>query len=195
MLHCNKQSIIPGFVNYMSYSNRKIIIATGLATFFFGFGAGAAYNYYLIQIHDPLVEQFRASLSYNSAIYGDGILLPIVNMVMVAFLLRKKQFFSKNVKIFSLIGGAIITAYFHITQALEGIVNWAMPTPWHWNLLGLWHAIYMFSVSTLISTFLAVSILVMRKDKKIHWEFIFVLIGVLLFLIILRFDYITIKIF
>lgn len=179
----------------MRLSSKQIIILTGLATFFFGFGAGAAYNYYLIQIHDPLVEQFRASLSYKSAIFGDGILLPIVNIVMVSFLLKNRELLTRKVKGFGIFGGALITAYFHITQALDNVVNWAMPSPWHWNLLGLWHACYMFAVSSLISTFLAVSILVIYRQKKVPWQFIFAALGVFLFLIILRLDYIDIKIF
>ncbi len=75
---------------------KKIILGTGLATFFFGFGAGALYNLYLIQVNDPLVTQFRASLSYKSAIFGDGILLPIINMVMVSFLLKHQQLLQKG---------------------------------------------------------------------------------------------------
>jgi hypothetical protein len=175
-------------------TDRQIIALTGFGTFFFGFGAGAAYNWYLIQIHDPLVEQFRASLSYKSAIFGDGILLPAVNMVMVSFLLKHQKLLTRKVRGFGVFGGALITAYFHITQALEGIVNWAMPTPWHWNLLGLWHACYMFTVSSLISTFLATSIIVIYRTKKVPWQFIFAAFGVFLFLIILRLDYIDIKI-
>src|SRR5581483_6825147 len=116
--------------------NFKLIALTAFATFFLRFGAGALYNWYLIQIHDPLVEQFRASLSYKSAIFGDGILLPIVNMVMVSFLLKHRNLLSRKVKSFGIFGGALITAYFHITQALDKVVNWAMPSPWHWNLLG-----------------------------------------------------------
>src|SRR4051812_2844382 len=122
-------------------SAEQLILLSGLATFFFGFGAGALYNLYLIKINDPLVTQFRSSLTYKSAIFGDGILLPIINMVMVSFLLKHKVLLTRKVKNLGFFGGALITAYFHITQALEGIVNWAMPSPWHWNLLGLWHAL------------------------------------------------------
>lgn len=175
--------------------NQKIIALTGLSTFFFGFGAGAAYNWYLIQIHDPLVEQFRASLSYKSAIFGDGILVPIVNMVMVSFLLKHKNLLTHKIKEVGIFGGILITLYFHIKQALDGVVNWAMPAPWQWNLLGLWHALYMLAVSTLISTFIAVSFIVIHKNRKVPWEFIFSLLGIFIFLIILRLDYIDIKIF
>ena len=165
------------------------IILTGLATFFFGFGAGAILNLYLISVNSPLVAQFRSSLSYISSIYGDGILLPVVNMVMVAFLYKSKQFVDRGTLIAGLTGGLIITAYFHVTQALNGIVNWTMPTPWHWNFLGLWHALYMLAVTSLITAFYVVSVLSIRKNKKIPGEIYIVTLGIVIFLLLLRFDY------
>lgn len=170
-------------------SKKKAIIVTGLSTFFFGFGAGAILNLYLISIHSPLVSQLRSSLSFISSIYGDGILLPIINMIMVAFLYDQKKFVSRKTLAFGFLGGAAITAYFHISQALQGLVNWTMPTPWHWNILGLWHAIYMFSVTSLISLFFIVSLISFKKEKKFSGKAVIVVIGLLLFLILLRFDY------
>ena len=32
---------------------------------------------------------------------------------------------------------------FHIAQGRGGLVNWTMPKPWRWNLLGYYHFIYM----------------------------------------------------
>ncbi len=173
----------------ISMNKQKAIITTGLATFFFGFGAGAVLNLYLISIKSPLVEQFRSSLSYISSIYGDGILLPIVNMVMVAFLYKSKQFVSRRSLAMGFTGGLLITAYFHITQALNGIVNWTMPTPWHWNFLGVWHALYMLAVTSLITLFYVVSVLSFRKNRKIPKEAYLVTLGIISFLMLLRFDY------
>lgn len=167
----------------------KAIITTGLATFFFGFGAGAVLNLYLIAIHSPLVEKLRSSLSFKSSIYGDGILLPILNMIMVAFLYKKKEFVRKNTLTTGFFGGFLITAYFHVTQALQGLVNWTMPTPWHWNFLGLWHALYMFSVASLITLFFVVSFLSFRKQKKLNREFYIVIAGIIFFLLLLKSDY------
>jgi len=180
---------------YPSQIYRKAVILTGLATFFFGFGAGALLNWYLIIIHDPLVLEFRSTLNYSSAIIGDGLILPITNMLMVAFLLRRKKYFNEKLGVFGLLGGLVITAYFHITQAMLGIVNWTMPTPWHWNILGVWHFFYMLSVTTLITTFYLVLFKVIRKEKRIPKSGLLVSLGILFFLVLLKFDYINIKLF
>jgi hypothetical protein len=121
--------------------------------------------------------------------------LPITNMLMVAFLLRRKRYLAKRIRVFGVLGGLIITAYFHITQALEGIVNWAMPSPWHWNALGVWHFFYMLSVTTLISTFYITSFVVMRAEKRIPRVVFLVSVGIFIFLVLLRVDYINVKIF
>lgn len=121
--------------------------------------------------------------------------MPIVNMVMVSFLLKHGKYLTKRAKQLGVLGGVLITAYFHITQALGGIVNWAMPSPWHWNILGVWHAIYMLTVASLVSIFLFVSVKYMEVERKLPWQFVFCFMGLLVFLIILRLDYIDIKIF
>lgn len=176
-------------------SPKKIILLTGLATFIFGFAAGALLNLYLLTINHPLVTQFRASLNYKSAVLGDGVLLPILNMQMVAFLIRYKNYLTKRLFSLGIWGGIIITAYFHLKQAIDGVVNWAMPTPWHWNILGFWHFFYMLAVTTLISIFYLVAFLVASKDRKQIKELALVSLGLLLFLFILRLDYIAIKLF
>jgi len=176
-------------------TTKKIIILTGLATFFFGFGAGALLNWYLIQVKDPLVEQFRSTLSYSSAIIGDGLILPITDMLMVAFLLNHRRYLTIKIRLAGFLGGIIITAYFHITQALLGIVNWAMPSPWHWNALGLWHFFYMLAVTTLISTYYLVMLMTIQKEKKIPKSVFLVSLGILVFLALLKLDYINIKLF
>ncbi len=174
-------------------SKNKAIITTGLATFFFGFGAGAILNLYLISIKSPLVANLRSSLSFKSSIYGDGILLPIVNMVMVAFLYKKREFVHKYSLRAGFLGGFVITAYFHIIQALQGLVNWTMPTPWHWNILGFWHALYMFSVASLITLFFVVSVLSFRKQKKLDKEIYIVIAGIIFFLLLLKSDYMDVN--
>ena len=32
---------------------------------------------------------------------------------------------------------------FHVGQGRGGLVNWTMTRPWHWNLLGYYHFVYM----------------------------------------------------
>ncbi len=67
------------------------VVTAGVATFVFGFGAGAALNLYLIVVRSPLTTEFRGSLNYVSSVVGDGIVLPIVNMVIVSFLLSHRE--------------------------------------------------------------------------------------------------------
>src|SRR3989344_9663148 len=121
---------------------RKFIILTGLSTFFFGFGAGAILNVYLILVNSSLVQELRGSLTFISSIFGDGIILPIINMIAMSVILNNKKYVNKFSIVFGLICGLLITIWFHTVQGLQGLVNWSMPTPWHWNFLGFWHAVY-----------------------------------------------------
>ncbi|MBI2431201.1 MAG: hypothetical protein HYV39_04250 [Candidatus Levybacteria bacterium] len=173
-------------------SRPYLIFGVGFATFFFGFAAGAILNLYLLWVNSPLVLQFRAILSYKSAIFGDGIILPVVNMIAMTFILKHWNMVRKRIIHLALFLGFCITAYFNIMQAVEGIINWAMPKPWQWNFLGVWHAVYMFSVASFLSLFYLVLLKVMRHRKRIPKEAAIVTIGLVIFLILLRLDYIAI---
>lgn len=176
-----------------NYNKKQIIFLTGFATFFFGFGAGAVLNLYLLAINSPLVLQLRSSLVFVSSILGDGIILPICNMLMVSSLIKNKEYISRLKVVLSLLFGAAITLYFHITQAIQGLVNWTMPKPWEWNFLGVWHALYMLVVASLISLFYIVLVINIAKFKRFTKEAVLVTLGIVLFLVLLRFDYIGVK--
>ena len=177
----------------MLQNDTQAIIFTGVATFFFGFGAGAAVNWYLNKVGSPLVAELRGSLTFISSIVGDGVLLPIVNMVIVAFLLRERGLISAGVWGISLFLGLCVTAYFHIVQAVRGLVNWTMPTPWHWNILGVWHAIYMFSVATLVSMFFVVVALAAAAGHSPWLSLGIVSTGIGAFFFLLRLDYAAVE--
>lgn len=170
----------------------EIVVATGLLTFFFGFGAGAILNFYLLAINNPLVTEYRSVLTYVSAILGDGIILPIINMVAMAFFLNNREYLTTITLRLALVAGLAVTLYFSISQAIGGIVNWAMPTPWHWNFLGLWHAVYMFSVASFLSLFYLVSIRFIAREKELPRQLVFVTLGIIIFFILLRLDYIAV---
>lgn len=190
-----KKRLKNGVSRIASYLEIKyfVLFLVGGGTFFFGFFAGAMLNLYLLAIQSPFIHKFRASLDYKSAIFGDGIILPIVNMIIAGFLFDHKVYLHKNLLKLSLFIGFLVTVYFHVTQALGGIVNWAMPTPWHWNILGLWHAIYMFSVCSFISCFYLVVIQLMRNKQKLPKAFFGVTIGILAFFVLLHLDYVSIN--
>lgn len=171
---------------------KYIIPGVGLATFIFGFFAGAVLNYYLILVHSPLVAQFRASLSYQSSIFGDGVILPITNMFIAYFVLENKEFLRKKVIRNAIFSGLLITLYFHLNQAMRGLVNWAMPTPWHWNALGAFHAGYMLLATTFISLFYLILIKYVRRNRVLPRGALIVTLGIIIFLILLRLDYMTV---
>ena len=166
-----------------------VIFIVGFLTFFLGFGAGAVFNIYLLAIKSPLVLNFRGSLTFISSILGDGIILPVVNMVAVSFLLNNKKFVSKLNIVLGIIFGVLITIYFHVIQGVKELINWSMPIPWHWNFFGFWHMIYMFLVASLLSLYFIVSIAYMKKNKKINKEFVFIIVGIVIFLLLLKLDY------
>lgn len=175
--------------------HKKYIVGlVGAGTFFFGFFAGAIASLYLLSIHSALVEGLRTSLNFKSAIFGDGIILPVANMFAASFLINHKKRIFKRLVRNSFLIGLVITAYFHLNQAINGLVNWAMPTPWHWNILGLWHAIYMFSVCTFLSCFYLVTFRFIRATKKVSYEAYVVTISLVLFFILLHLDYVSLSI-
>ena len=81
-------------------NKQYVIIAVGLGTLFFGFLAGAMFNLYLLWIGSSFVNEFRAALTYKSAIFGDGILLPVVNMVIASFFFNKAKASNKTFRFF-----------------------------------------------------------------------------------------------
>lgn len=171
---------------------KELVVAIGFLTFFFGFGAGAILNFYLLAINHSLATEYRSVLTYGSAILGDGIILPIVNMVATTFFLNNREYLTTITLRLALVAGLVITLYFNINQATSGIINWAMPIPWHWNAIGLWHGLYMFSVASFLSLFYLVSIRFIAKEKELPRQVFIVTLGLIIFFILLRLDYITV---
>lgn len=170
-----------------------IVVFVGLATVFFGFLGAAVINVYLLTVHSPLVTQLRATLDYRSAILGDGIILPIVDMICISFVLRYWKWVGKKIFHSALLLGLLFTVYLHASQAISGLINWTMPKPWQWNILGAWHALYMFSVASLIGLFYLLAIRYIKRNKILPKEVFLVSIGVIIFFVLLRLDYISVN--
>jgi hypothetical protein len=168
---------------------RLLVLGAGAATLVFGLLVGALVNMYLVAADDPMVHQLRTTLSYRSAIFGDGLLLPIVNMAAMSYLVRQRRLIRRRTVLAAVLLGAALTAYVHVMQAANELVNWAMPTPWHWNAVGGLHALYMFVVVSWILLFLLVVLKVVDRPGAIPREAAIVLVGVVLFLFLLRLDY------
>ena len=171
---------------------RRFVIGVGIATVFFGFLAGAIANLYLVSIGHPLVTEYRTTLSYGSAIFGDGILLPIVNMIVAGFVAQRHWDVTRRTIGLALAMGVAVTTYFHVEQAMQGIVNWTMPQPWHWNILGVWHAGYMLAVTSWLCFFGLLVAKAVRRERSIPQEAVLVVLGIAAFFVLLRLDYMTV---
>lgn len=170
-----------------------IVLSVGFATFFFGFALGAFLNLYLLLTHSQLFLGLRTALTFKSTIFGDGIILPIVNMIAVSFLLKERKVIKKGHLHVALSLGILVTLYFHINQAVLGLVNWAMPAPWRWNALGVFHALYMLSVASFLSFFYVLGVRVVQKEKRLPKEVIIVSVGLIIFFLLLRLDYLPVS--
>jgi len=166
-----------------------IVVGVGLATLVFGLLAGALLNLLLVARGDPVVHELRTTLSYRSAIFGDGLVLPVVNMAATSYLARHRRAFGWMLILMAFVLGAAITGYFHVMQATNDLVNWSMPMPWHWNSIGVMHGLYMFAVVSWLWLFLLVVIRVAERPTAVPREAAIVFAGVLLFLFLLRLDY------
>src|SRR5262249_51723698 len=93
----------------------------------------------------------------------------------------------------ALLLGLAVTAYFHIVQAVRGLVNWTMPEPWHWNALGVWHALYMLSVASLLSLFYVVVIAAALDGEFMLRYALFAPAGIVAFFALLRLDYVAVE--
>lgn len=167
---------------------RRIILLVGLTTFAWGFATGAVVHTILLWTGSLLVQDFRASLTYPSAVLGDGVVLPLVSMVVASVLLQRRPYNTHTVLVLAALGGGIGTAWFHGGQALSGVVNWVMPRPWHWNVLGLWHAVFMFSVASLLGAFVIVARKVAAAEHRLPGPAPVVSVGVTLFFGPLKLD-------
>ncbi len=86
---------------------------------------------------DPLVQNYRASLDYTSAVVGDALHLPLLDALIADHLDRHPP--SRAAVARALAFGFALTSAAHIAQARSGAVNWQMPHPWQWTPLGYEH--------------------------------------------------------
>ena len=121
----------------------EVLVATALATFAAALGVSGGTNVWMLAIRHPLIKQHRPTLTFRSALIGDGILLPIISALMMKSFVKWQPRIGSRESLASITGGSAIALMFHIAQGRGGLVNWTMTRPWRWNLLGYYHFIYM----------------------------------------------------
>ena len=116
-----------------------------MATVFFGFLVQALGNLYLRYTDDPIVTHYRTTLSYTSAVVGDGLLIPMVNVFMTSQLAFWRRRPGLSEIALSVLGGALVTGFVHVYQAVNDLRNWTMTAPFEWTPLGYYHAAFMWT--------------------------------------------------
>jgi hypothetical protein len=119
------------------------MVATGLITFAAALGVSGGTNLIMLLTKNDLIKKHRPTLTFKSAIFGDGVILPFINVLMMRAFQRWKPRLSARTALAPIAGGSAISLAFHIAQGRGGMVNWTMTKPWHWNLLGYYHFVYM----------------------------------------------------
>ncbi len=123
------------------------------ATVFFGFIVQAAGNLYLNWRADPIVSEYRATLTYTSAVIGDGLLIPLVNVFITSQLVAWRRRPRLTEVAAAILGAALVTAGVHLYQAVNALLNWTMVRPFEWTALGYYHAVFMWTELTFVLFF------------------------------------------
>lgn len=137
--------------DYSQALNMSVLVTIALVTFAFSFGIQALYYLRYFVGGRKIIREHKVVFAYKSGIVGDGVLIPATNVV-AWLVLQGLDFWYTNLLFLlsSAVGGLFITFLFHWGQQRFGLTNWTMPTPGHWTLLGVYHAIFMFCESSFL---------------------------------------------
>jgi hypothetical protein len=161
------------------------------ATLFFGFMVQAAGNVYLNWRADPIVSEYRTTLTYTSAVFGDGLLIPLANVFMTSQLVAWRRRPRAAEIVGAILGAGVITVMVHLYQAVNALLNWTMVKPFEWTPLGYYHAGFMWIELTFVLFFWGQVALVGRESPRaiLSQRVGFVILCVGLFLRLLFADY------
>jgi hypothetical protein len=134
-----------------------IFTATSMAAF----GVNAATHLLTLWTGNAIPRTYKATLHYRSAIVGDSVLIPLVNVLLDQQLRQWKRQLQASVleqdciaRLYPtwmtsalrptyLAAALTFTAALHAFQATAKLTNWTMPEPWKWTPLGYYHAAFM----------------------------------------------------
>jgi hypothetical protein len=124
-------------------ADTKLLALTAAATFAAALGVSGGTNVWMLITDHNLIKKHRPTLTFRSAIFGDGVLLPIISSLMMKSFVRWNPRLNQAGTLASIVGGSALALVFHVGQGRGGLVNWTMTRPWRWNLLGYYHFVYM----------------------------------------------------
>ena len=117
-------------------------ILVGVLTLLAGFGAWALGHWLFLRLASPEHRNVRGWTEYKAAFWGDLLVLPVINGLMI-WILSQLSFDPIGAYWLPILVAVMITIFVHYEQASLGHTNWTMPRPWRWNSFGLYHALFM----------------------------------------------------
>lgn len=126
------------FQSTLKHMDRQALLV-GFFTWLMLFGYQLVFYTYYRHTENPVLDDSRNVFSYYSGVLGDGVILPILN-ILVFVLLRSlgvRVYFRKLFFFLGLGLGATLMA--HFLQASLSLTNWSMPSPFNWSGLGKFH--------------------------------------------------------
>lgn len=168
-----------------------VYVLVAIVTFLCGFLVNAAGSVFLELRRDPLVTSYRDTLQFTSAIVGDGVLVPLANALIVWQLVHWRRAVRAREVAAPVAFAALVTLVVHLFQAVNGLVNWTMPLPFSWTILGYTHAFFMWVELSLLAFFWSQAGLIARLDRRaaLHPRLFFVALCMLVFARLLLADY------
>ena len=118
---------------------------TALVVFLAALGVSGGTHLWMILTRNPLIKEHKATLEFRSAVIGDGVILPVVSVLMMRGLRAWGSRLGRRSVVSSLLAGLLFTSAVHVGQVQNKMVNWTMPEPGKWNALGIYHMGYMAS--------------------------------------------------
>ena len=131
------------YTRYTQEDEQRLWAVTALISFAAALGVSGGTNLIMLLRGSDLIKTHRPTLTFRSAIFGDGLILPFINVLMMKSFRRWRPRLSAQTGLVPIVGGSIISLIFHIAQGRGGMVNWTRTRPWRWNMLGYYHFVYM----------------------------------------------------
>lgn len=100
-------------------------------------------GYYLFTTHkDPRAFAGQKTLlEYYTGFIGDGIIVPLINILIFIFIVNSGFEVSFSTILVALAAGLGLDVLTHYFQGKAELTNWSMPEPFSWNFAGKWHMI------------------------------------------------------
>ena len=143
----------------------KLAALTAALTFAGALGVSGGTNVVMLLTKHPLIKKHRPTLTFRSAIIGDGVILPIVNVLIMRSLVRWNPRLGSTPAAIAIAGGSAISLLFHLVQGRQGMVNWTMTRPWRWNWLGYYHFVFMATQFSFMALYVAELVKRMRRGE------------------------------